>query len=69
MPHARRRMPLPAKVHAFDAEVCGDQELRSCRNLQYRAIVANTPDDVAIPAFAHKAADAFDELSFWQQAA
>ena len=68
MTHTVRRMPLPTKVHTFDAEVCGDQELRSRRYLQYGAIVADTSNDAAAPAFANEPADPFDELSFRQQA-
>ena len=62
-------MPLPTKVHAFDTEVCRDQELRSRKYLQNCAVVADTSNDGTAPAFANEAADPFDELSFRQQAA
>lgn len=69
MTHTGRRMPLPTKVHTFYAEVCGDQELRSRKYLQYGAIVADTLKDAAATALTNEAADPFDELSFRQQAA
>ncbi len=41
VPYGVRRMPLAAKVHAFQAEVGGDQRFVPARNRQNRAVVAD----------------------------
>ena len=61
MPNALRRLPTPAEMNAFDAEVGRDQRLVVSRNAQDRAVIPN-PQDSICPAY--RASKLLEELSF-----
>jgi hypothetical protein len=61
-------MPSAAEVDIFHAEIRRYQHLLSAPDLQYRAVIANSADNLSSLASSGKASHALDELSFRQQA-
>src|SRR5208283_1037788 len=59
MPHRVCRMPFPPKVHLLETEIGCDQHLLPARQLQNRAIVADTLPASGAPS--RQPANALDE--------
>src|SRR5438270_5122525 len=65
MPDHLRRMPVPSKVHSFQAEVGGDECLMATGNAKNRAVIANAERDCRISMSA--AADRPNQRFFTQR--